>query len=398
MSAQKVKCEGCRQDIIDKKFLTCVLCSHKYDLKCANVLEKHFYSLMTPERKRDWKCPHCTSKIPKKGNTGTPIRQQETESNQQGAQHDTLTLLTNENVTLRRNTQRNCYEDLTSSEKNTVLGDTLYAETSFDQPETQLTMENLSDMISKKLEKNNESLLAQFKNLIQIEVTKTIDELKEKIKNELKLEIEELCKLNKCRMNEIQEMKNEVGKLMTINQKLQKEIQEIEIKCKTSNSNPHQYSTPENISKKIVLYGFPEYYRETDLELHDRLCDMFQQYFQVNLVGYIEETRRIGKFNNNQTRPLVIELISKKMTKFLLDNKRYLYGAKLSISEYLDNAARIERKTMREKMQNARKQGLYAVIHDNTLIIKDRKSLYRDEKSLSKKSSPHPEKKRPFRA
>lgn len=56
------------------------------------------------------------------------------------------------------------------------------------------------------------------------------------------------------------------------------------------------------------------------------------------------------------------------MTKHLLENKRYLYGSKLAISEFLDETARTERQTMREKMLNARKQGFYAVIRDNKLL------------------------------
>lgn len=56
------------------------------------------------------------------------------------------------------------------------------------------------------------------------------------------------------------------------------------------------------------------------------------------------------------------------MTKYLLENKHYLHRSQLAILEFLDNAARIERKNMREEMLNARKPGLYGVIRDNTLI------------------------------
>lgn len=182
---------------------------------------------------------------------------------------------------------------------------------------------------------------------------------------------------------------------MTENRKLKGELKQIEHKLTTTNNNPN--SVPESNSKKIVLYGFPEYYRESDFELQHRVCDMFQENLHVNLTGYVEETRRIGRFSSNKTRPLIIELISKRMTKYLLENKRYLYGSHVAISEFLDEAARTERQTLREKMLNARNQGLYAVIRDNQLIIKDKKNEDRHETSLPKHYFSYQEKKKPFR-
>lgn len=393
----KVKCEGCRLEITNKIFLTCVLCCQKYDLLCANVPEKHFHHLMTPERKKNWKCPQCITKIPKTGNTNTPIRpQQSAEQKQQTAHQSMLNLSERENVTLRTKSQHNFNDDSSCPEYSAILGDTMCSEASFDKAQTQLTMENLSEMISEKLEKNNKSLLCQFQNLIQIEVEKAIGELKGKIKDELKFEIDELLKFNECRQKEIDQINNEFEKLKTETKNLKCELQEIENKFKTKDNNS-LISTPESNRKKIVLYGFPEYYRESDFELQNRLCDTFHEHLQINLVGYIEETRRIGKFNNSKTRPLVVELISKRMTNYLLENKRYLYGSKLAISGFLDETARTERQTMREKMLNARKQGFYAVIRDNKLIIKDKINEAGGEVNSLKRSFAYQEKNRPFR-
>lgn len=382
-----VKCEGCRREITDKSFLTCVQCCLKYDLICANVLEKHFYNLMTPETKKNWICPQCISKIIKKGNTSTPIRQQREQQN-------TFNYTVSENVTLRKKTQDNLNDDSSCSESHTILGDTMCNQTSFDKV-TQLSMENMSELKTKKLEKNNKLLLCQFQNLIQIEVKKAVGELKDKIKEELKVDIDELLKLNESRKNEIHQIKNEVEKVLTEDRKLKGELKQIEHKLTTTNNNPN--SVPESNSKKIVLYGFPEYYRESDFELQHRLCDMLQENLHVNLTGYIEETRRIGRFSSNKTRPLIIELISKRMTKYLLENKGYLYGSHVAISDFLDEAARTERQTLREKMLNARNQGLYAVIRDNQLIIKDKKNEDRHETSLPKHYFSYQEKKKPFR-
>lgn len=157
-----------------------------------------------------------------------------------------------ENVTLRTKSQHNFNDDSSCPEYSAILGDTMCSETSFDKPLTQLTMENMSEMISKKLEKN---LLRQFQNLIQIEVKKAIGELKGKIKKGLKLEIDELLKFNECRKKEIYQINNEVEKLTTETKNLKCELQEIGNKFKTTDNNSLN-STPESNREKNRIIWF----------------------------------------------------------------------------------------------------------------------------------------------
>lgn len=124
----------------------------------------------------------------------------------------------------------------------------------------------------------------------------------------------------------------------------------------------------ENNSKKIVIYGFTEYYNEPEYELHNRLINMFYEILHVDLTGYIEETCRMGR-NNNKTRPIVIELLSKKMTKYILENGNYFHGTGLYVSEFLSKDERKFRHILREEMMKARKNGQYAIIRNNKLYI-----------------------------
>ncbi|CAK1595245.1 unnamed protein product [Parnassius mnemosyne] len=65
-------CAGCKNSITNKDFLQCMQCKGKYDLDCANISPKNFRQM---ERKKEhWKCPECLSKLPKKGNSNTPVR------------------------------------------------------------------------------------------------------------------------------------------------------------------------------------------------------------------------------------------------------------------------------------------------------------------------------------
>lgn len=95
---------------------------------------------------------------------------------------------------------------------------------------------------------------------------------------------------------------------------------------------------------------------------------MFREIYNINLLGYIEDTYWIGR-NNNKNKPLVIELLSKRMAKFILKNRHFLHGTRLSVTEYLELAELQEKKAMREQMMNARKNGLHAIIRNNQLII-----------------------------
>lgn len=54
------KCDKCNKNLPKREYLTCILCQHSLDLTCGNVSSKLFY-LMSPERKKTWKCQPCTS-------------------------------------------------------------------------------------------------------------------------------------------------------------------------------------------------------------------------------------------------------------------------------------------------------------------------------------------------
>lgn len=73
-SATKKTCAGCLSYIEQRQYMTCCNCNNSYDLICANVSEKRYLNTMTPEHKAAWKCVTCISRIPKKGNTQTPLR------------------------------------------------------------------------------------------------------------------------------------------------------------------------------------------------------------------------------------------------------------------------------------------------------------------------------------
>lgn len=259
------------------------------------------------------------------------------------------------NVTFRK--KANYLDDSLSSQDISLLGDTIIInkEDSLKtepQPETELILPNLSNIITTQLKENNMAIIKELQNIIQTEINKAMD----KFQNEVKQNMKTLSQQNHIRKQEIQNINTELEILETENINLKKEI-EVLRKTSTAPEISHEIKgiLDNNNHKKIVLFGLAEYYREPENYLHSRIIDIFSNILNVDLTGYIEDTQRIGKYRNKD-RPLVIELLSKKMANYILNNRHYFQGTQLSVSEYLDQKSRQERKTMRDEMFSARKK------------------------------------------
>ncbi|KAH9634926.1 hypothetical protein HF086_017225 [Spodoptera exigua] len=74
MAPKDIICGGCRQVIVNSDFLKCTKCNKFYDLACANILDRKIFTSMTKDVKSKWKCCECISKLPKSGNSNTPVR------------------------------------------------------------------------------------------------------------------------------------------------------------------------------------------------------------------------------------------------------------------------------------------------------------------------------------
>ncbi|KAL4717530.1 hypothetical protein ACJJTC_000679 [Scirpophaga incertulas] len=120
-------------------------------------------------------------------------------------------------------------------------------------------------------------------------------------------------------------------------------------------------------SRKVVLYGLNENYSESEYELHDYIIHIFIDLMNVNLTGYIEDVRRIGKRGNR--RPIVIELLSKNMKKHLLSHGYMFKNTGFVITEFLDDESLRERHNLRRQLLEARRNNHHGVIKRNKLII-----------------------------
>lgn len=351
-------CAGCTHKLPHREFLCCAVCHEKYDLECANVSSKRFYNTMSAESKTTWKCQTCRSKMPKTGNINTPIRPSDPEKMQESQNSSAQRELSN--VTMRQ--KINLINISSSSDDLSVLGDT--QNTSSNQSAPEITLQTLSQVISTKLEENNKFIISELQNVIQMTIQKAITNLR----LELKKDVSALFEQNELRKTEIQVINSKVEDLEIQYKTLQNEIKKLECKLTEENVLLYAQHVPENNNKKIVIYGLEEYSKETDSELHSRVIAIFDDILQLNTMGYIEDIHRVGR-RNNRNRPLAVELISKRMVKYILQNSNYFQGTGLSISEFLNAKERHQRAYMREEMFSARRKGLHAIIRNNKLVI-----------------------------
>ncbi|PZC78800.1 hypothetical protein B5X24_HaOG217126 [Helicoverpa armigera] len=350
-------CAGCEQMILNNNNLRCTNCDKNYDLECANI-PKIKYDQMNSQQKSHWECQECRCKKPKNNNTNTPAR----------PQHDvstTFNISPEANVTLRRKPSKQSHDDTIQSEEEiSIIGDTIPSANNIESERNGLSLQTLSEMISLKLKENNISIVSEIKTIIQGEINKAVLNLRE----EFKTETNNLAKQNEQRKKEIENISVQIEQLKSKTETLKNELKALtNAKNAITTQQPTQQPSESNV-KRIVLYGLTEIYRETEEDLHDRIRTIFWDILGVDVYDYIEETYRIGRYHK-RNRPLVIELMSKKMAKYIVQNYQWFHNTGLYISEYLDEEARSERKILRDKMLVARNMGQNAVIRNNRLYI-----------------------------
>lgn len=339
-----LKCAKCLKTVPGREYLTCASCKNKYDLNCAQVSVQRFYNTLTPDRKKQWKCPFCHNKSPISANE---LQQQPEMSN--------ITIRTN------KNKKTEPLNESTTSINSSIFGDTLQNTpvTSAIEKEETLTLAN----IQKLLQANNKSIISELKNIIQNEIDDVLAELRNEIKqnNETTknkhVELQEEIQLLN---NKIQTLNHQCLSLAAENKTLQSEI-------KNGNQNQITATTNLDIAKTFVLHGLVENQWETEEETHDRVIYAIQDILNIDLTCYIEDISRIGM--KGFRRPVRIELMSKKIAKYILTNASYFKNTGLAVSEFLDEQSLRERHLLRAALLSARRKGKHAVIHNNKLQI-----------------------------
>lgn len=362
-------CSACKQSIVhDSDFLKCITCTMKYHIECLNITSG-YYKKNKIELDKLWHCPSCENVTRRIKNDNTPIRK-----SFQPTLDDT-TMSIDELILDEPNKTKNehCEIRLNQQKSSTQIG----------LIENTTILDQISYLLDKKLEENNTTVLGEIKNIIQQEIKHTT----EKLIHDIYTRIDKTASEQLDIQQKISTLNNTIENLNIENKNLQKEISHIKNRLSNLIIPDKQYHDMD-VCKKIVLYGLKEQKHEMDDHLQYRIIHIFYDILNIDLTGYIEDITRIGR--NNSHRPIVIELLSKKMAKYILKCAHLFRNTGLSISEYLNENGRQIRKNLQEQLHAARQKGHHAVIRNNKLYVNGKSHTYQNIK-ITPISQPHEE-------
>lgn len=394
-------CSGCRQNLPKRDHLTCSACKRTYDLLCANVYDKRF-DLMSNDSKNNWICQLCRCNKPKVNNINTPVRAHiHIEESQQFLHTDS----DDSNVTIRK-----------KGHTINTLNDSSFLD-SDQEHENKEQKNEVSEIILTELRSFRSHITVQLEQQEQRftsfagKIESNICDLLQKY-TELKTELHriktEADKNNIQTKNVLQTTNSNAQHIIDANQKilflenemaaLRKQTQQLEdnlsrmsysdaVKSrnnvninmpsndsitynKPNLSHKFHYNSQSEHSKRFVLYGLNECEQESELVLVDLIQRIFCDIYNIDLTGQIEEIRRMGR--RGTRRPVLIELLSKRMTKYITENSNYLKNTGLFASQFLDPDSLRDRNVLRGKLKEARQRGQHAVMRNNKLFINGR--------------------------
>lgn len=350
-------CVACNKHINIAEILQCVRCKGNVHYLCVGIAKSEF-TACKQDLERTWTCPDCKNVTRRPKHDNTPIRT-----------HILNPTLDETIVSV----------DDQLLEDHSVLGDTVNQRTfSYTTPNknvtcnignSTITLEQISQLLDEKLKNNTDYILSEMSTLksdIRNELSLAIYNIKQELTNQVDI----LTQNHKNLKLQHETTEEKIRSLERQNNELQLQIKELQNNITTWNATQLGES---NISKKIVIYGVEEVNWETEYDLQERVTNIFREILNIDLTGHIEELTWIGKYGRK--RPLLLEMLSKKMTKFILHNRRYFKNTGITISEFLDNKAIQERRKLREILDVERKKGKHAIIRNNKLYVQGKEYI-----------------------
>lgn len=221
----------------------------------------------------------------------------------------------------------------------------------------------------------------------KLEVTVKITALEQDLNN-YKVQLAHDRSKQEAKLNEIA---NKVLYLEQENRDLKLQLNKSQYK---NTSGPLPNANNNEKCKKIVIYGLQDY-EENENDLIYRLIRLFIEIPNIDLTGFIEQATWIGK--KGYKRPLMMELISKRMTKYILLHSHCFKNTGISISEFLDTEDLQKRSNMINILKVERKRGKHAIIRNNKLYIdgKEYKQHTTEDNKLQKMTPLTPPKSSP---
>ncbi|VEN42895.1 unnamed protein product, partial [Callosobruchus maculatus] len=122
--------------------------------------------------------------------------------------------------------------------------------------------------------------------------------------------------------------------------------------------------------KNIVMKGVADETTENYEETSGKIVTILQKMgVSINAKEDIEEVRRLGRYNSERDRPILVKFM-KEPTKFtILKNTRNLKGTNVWIDEDYPKEVREDRRKLIPELKEARNRGYRATLRYNKLVI-----------------------------
>jgi hypothetical protein len=337
-------CLACEKRTDRLQRLICTKCKGCFHFPCVNITSATFRESQA-KLKAEWKCSSCQPNRYRGQNVTVSASSEITER-------------TPEDADTTRDT------DISS-----VLGDTNIMHTpsphTTDTSNTDsISFDRFSFLIKKEFEVMKEgltqSIIENIKQALIMEFNKKIDSLKDDMFRSTSTLSKEQARVQ-LKLNDTNE---NIKKLELENLRLCKELEAL---SKQIEDKQHTTVNFENYKKTIVLYGLDEYPGENWDVLLDRVTDVFYGILGINVNGFIEDLKRIGK--RGYRRPIQVELISRRMKNYILNNKHIFMNTGLAVSEFMNTKELEKRQTLRNTLKCARKNDLHPIVkHDKVYV------------------------------
>lgn len=126
--------------------------------------------------------------------------------------------------------------------------------------------------------------------------------------------------------------------------------------------------------RNIIIHGLEEEGNSKYLELERQVVKFIKNKIKVDLKEEeIDFLRRIGKKIEDKTRPILVGITTFRKKIMILKNKRYLKDTDIYITEDFSPEVLTKRKELRGQMMEERKNGKFAILVYDKLIVRDEK-------------------------
>lgn len=169
-------------------------------------------------------------------------------------------------------------------------------------------------------------------------------------------------------------------KMQNIDEKLEHIIQEVgstkeenkKLKVQIENQeNRIQFLERELRKNNLIIQGIQDDEEENVEQIEEKVGLVIKN-IGANIYKEIEEVRRLGKYQINKTRPILIKLTKNKIKNEILKNTKYLKGSDIWIDSDYPRNIQEERKQLIPHLKEAKMKGQKVQLKYNKLIIENK--------------------------